>query len=356
MDNFSRIEQFQQLYKTRGVILLEDVLAPNLKILFCGTAVGNKSASTQTYYASPTNKFWHILYKVRLTPRQLERSEYDSVSTYGLGLTDLAKKKQGMDKKLNSSDFDRDALILKVKKYKPQVLCFNGKKAAKEFFGEKNVKYGFQDESLGSTKIFVTPSTSGAANAQWDEKWWFVLSDSVGSKFKRVTSDNYYKPDEICKFLGNLDVHTGQATSTTEIDFVNAVSGIELHYSIPLEIRNMFELSKALFAYGYLYYQFCSLAFEQGLKSLEALITYIYNLSGGSARTKRGLAPGLKYKIDYLFNKGNISEIQKERLNVYRNLRNMSFHPEYQQVLGHYVGYLEKLAEIMNEIWVATRV
>jgi TDG/mug DNA glycosylase family protein len=49
---------------------LRDVLQPNLKIVFCGMAVGKKSAELKAYYAQPGNKFWEVLYKVSSLPKK----------------------------------------------------------------------------------------------------------------------------------------------------------------------------------------------------------------------------------------------------------------------------------------------
>lgn len=61
-------------------------------------------------------------------------------------------------------------------KFKPRVLCFNGKNAAKQFFGRSKVDYGLQTERIGQTLIFVAPSTSGAAGRWWDITFWQELT------------------------------------------------------------------------------------------------------------------------------------------------------------------------------------
>lgn len=42
--------------------VLDDVLAPNLRVVFCGTAVGVRSAARGHYYAGPGNDFWRLLH------------------------------------------------------------------------------------------------------------------------------------------------------------------------------------------------------------------------------------------------------------------------------------------------------
>jgi TDG/mug DNA glycosylase family protein len=154
--------------------MLPDLLVSSLKIIFCGTAVGDKSALKQAYYAGPGNKFYKILYKTRLTNELLNPQEYPSLLKYRLGLTDLVKSKSGMDHTLSKEHFDIKSFETKILKYKPSIVCFNGKKAAEEFIG-RSVFYGLQSENVGNTILFVAPSTSGAANGHWDENYWFEL-------------------------------------------------------------------------------------------------------------------------------------------------------------------------------------
>lgn len=51
-------------------MILPDLLAPGLDIVFCGTAVGAESARRRAY-AGPGNAFWPTLAQVGLTPRRL---------------------------------------------------------------------------------------------------------------------------------------------------------------------------------------------------------------------------------------------------------------------------------------------
>jgi TDG/mug DNA glycosylase family protein len=91
--------------------VLPDVLAPGLRIVFCGTAVSATSAQLGAYYAGPGNKFWVTLCKVGLTPRQLRPEEYATITQYGLGLTDLAKSVAGCDAALEDRHFDRRGCV-----------------------------------------------------------------------------------------------------------------------------------------------------------------------------------------------------------------------------------------------------
>jgi TDG/mug DNA glycosylase family protein len=45
------------------VAVLEDLLAPGLSIVFCGTGAGRRSAELKAYYAGRGNRFWPTLFE-----------------------------------------------------------------------------------------------------------------------------------------------------------------------------------------------------------------------------------------------------------------------------------------------------
>ena len=159
--------------------MLEDLLTQDLLLVVCGSAAGRRSAELKQYYAGPGNKFWRTLAQIGLTPRELSPPEYELLLTFGIGLTDVVKGQSGSDRELDFSGGHSDVLRNKVLEYRPRYLCFNGKRAACEFFGRKQVRYGIQPESIATTGLFIAPSTSGAANASWDLSVWQRLADLV---------------------------------------------------------------------------------------------------------------------------------------------------------------------------------
>lgn len=162
-------------------MILQDLLKQSLDIVFCGTAVGTASAKRKAYYAGPGNQFYSILFKVGLTPMQLQPKEYTKLLEYNIGLTDMVKKVSGNDDELVESDFDVQGFKNSILKYQPKIVCFNGKKSASVFFDTKtkNVTYGMQSEKIGNTKLYVAPSTSGSAKRFWDESYWIGLKKSI---------------------------------------------------------------------------------------------------------------------------------------------------------------------------------
>ncbi len=156
--------------------MLNDVLAPGLKLVVCGTAAGKVSAARGEYYAGPGNKFWPVLFEVGLTPRRLVPHEYMELLTFGIGLTDVAKGQAGSDASIDFSLSNPENLLKKIQRFAPAILAFNGKKAAQVFLGQRRVELGLQSVQVGATRLFVAPSTSGAANGYWNADVWHKLA------------------------------------------------------------------------------------------------------------------------------------------------------------------------------------
>lgn len=160
---------------TENQHVLPDVLQPGLKLVFCGTAAGRRSAAEGAYYAHPGNLFWRALCEACLTPRRLTPPEFTLLPDYGIGLTDLAKHDAGNDNQLPADAFDVPALIAKIHAFSPRLLAFTSKHAARAVL-KRSVGYGLQIETLGCTRLFVLPSPSGQARGHWQLMPWQELA------------------------------------------------------------------------------------------------------------------------------------------------------------------------------------
>ena len=80
-----------------------------------------------------------------------------------------------MDHAIPNVGFDRSRLTNAVAKYEPKILAFTSKRAAKEFLGH-NVDYGPHQPKVGSTRLVVLTSPSGAARRYWDLAPWRELA------------------------------------------------------------------------------------------------------------------------------------------------------------------------------------
>ena len=155
---------------------LPDALLPGLDLVICGAAAGRRSAEVGAYYAGRGNRFWRILHDTGLTPRLLTPEEFRCLLDFGIGLTDLAKTASGSDAGIPLHAWDAEGLHRKIEAVRPRLLAFNGKNAAQRFIGARRVGYGLRKERIGDTRVFVAPSTSGAASGYWDPGPWRELA------------------------------------------------------------------------------------------------------------------------------------------------------------------------------------
>src|SRR5690606_34484442 len=133
-----------------------DLLAPGLALVFCGPALGRKSAAARAYYANTTNLFWRRAHGTGLTPVRLPTGEYARLLDYGIGLTDLAKHHFGNDAELPGDAFDPAVLREKMLRYRPAILAFTSKTGASAFLDRPTgrIPLGEQVERIGDTRLF----------------------------------------------------------------------------------------------------------------------------------------------------------------------------------------------------------
>jgi len=155
--------------------VLPDLLAPGLRLVFCGTAAGARSAAEGAYYAHPGNLFWRALFEAGFTPRLFAPADFPGLLSLGIGLTDLAKRHSGNDAQLPGDAFDAVALRRKVRRHRPRLLAFTSKNAARGALGHA-ADYGLQEEAFGDTRLFVLPSPSGQARGHWNLQPWLALA------------------------------------------------------------------------------------------------------------------------------------------------------------------------------------
>ena len=152
------------------------MLAPGLRIVFCGINPGFRSAQAGAHFANPHNDFWRLLHDAGLTPRLLAPEEQHTMLELGFGLTNAAYRTTRGSSDLRRGDFAGSAERLEriARELAPHVLAFVGKAAYEGVFRERPA-LGWQQRPLVDTRLFVLPSTSPAnAAVPYDERLrWF---------------------------------------------------------------------------------------------------------------------------------------------------------------------------------------
>ena len=159
--------------------MLPDHLRPDLKILFCGTAAGNNSATAGRYYANSGNKFWAMLAETGITPGLLSPDQDHLMPTLGFGLTDLAKGVSGMDRHIPKTAIVPARLAEIIETWRPRCVAFTGLGAAKKALLSRRVVEGRlpSDPRWPELVLWALQSTSGANNRHFTRTSWQSLAD-----------------------------------------------------------------------------------------------------------------------------------------------------------------------------------
>ncbi|WP_424214937.1 G/U mismatch-specific DNA glycosylase [Streptomyces sp. BI20] len=148
--------------------VLPDVIAPDLRVLFCGINPGLLSAATGHHFARPGNRFWPVLHLAGFTPRRFAPAEQEELLGLGLGVTNVVARASARADELSAEEFRAGgvALAARVAEFRPRWLAVVGVTAYRSAFGERRAVIGEQERTFGATRVWVLPNPSGL-NAGW---------------------------------------------------------------------------------------------------------------------------------------------------------------------------------------------
>jgi|SRR5688572_19068286 len=161
----------QQLIAAAGQ-KVPDVIAPNLKVLFCGINPGLYTAAVGHHFARPGNRFWPALFKSGFTDSLVSPFEERELVKSGIGISNVVPHATATAAELTREDFIAGgrALAAKVKRYRPQVVAILGVGAYRNAFAKPKAKIGEQPEGIHDARVWVLPNPSGLnANYQLPE-------------------------------------------------------------------------------------------------------------------------------------------------------------------------------------------
>ena len=143
--------------------VVPDVIAPDLAVLFCGINPGLYSAYTGHHFARPGNRFWPALHAGGFTDRLLSPDEERELLDRGYGITNVVNRASAAADELTLAELTAggERLRKKVKRYRPRYLAVLGVGAYRAAFDRPKAVLGLQEETIGSTKVWVLPNPSG---------------------------------------------------------------------------------------------------------------------------------------------------------------------------------------------------
>lgn len=143
--------------------MVEDILAPGLRVVFCGINPGLSSAGTGFPFAHPANRFWKVIYQAGFTDRQLKPQEAQHLLDYRCG---TVQANEVSKQELHAGG---RKLIEKIEDYQPQALAILGKQAYEQGFSQRGAQWGKQTLTIGSTQIWVLPNPSGLSRVSLEK-------------------------------------------------------------------------------------------------------------------------------------------------------------------------------------------
>jgi TDG/mug DNA glycosylase family protein len=140
-----------------------DVIAPGLKVLFCGINPGLYSGAVGHHFARPGNRFWKALCLAGSTPRLLLPSDERELLGLGFGITNLVGRATAAASEVARAELVAGvrALEAKAQHFHPRCVAVLGLGAYRTAFGRPRAGIGLQAERLGPSRLWVLPNPSG---------------------------------------------------------------------------------------------------------------------------------------------------------------------------------------------------
>ena len=150
---------------------VRDVIAPGLRVLFCGINPGLYTAAVGHHFARPGNRFWPALHAAGFTEHLLSPFEERQLLENGYGITNVVMRATATADELTREELllGGRALVRKVKRYKPVFLAVLGLGAYRAAWNDPKAGLGPQKRLIGQTTVWVLPNPSGL-NAHYQAK------------------------------------------------------------------------------------------------------------------------------------------------------------------------------------------
>lgn len=160
----------EELLAAAGKIV-PPVIAPDLRVLFCGINPGLYTAAVGHHFARPGNRFWPALHASGFTDRLLSPFEEHELLAHGYGITNVVERATATAAELSAGEYVEGGrkLAATVRRYRPGFLAVLGVGAYRTAFARPKASLGLQPETIGETSVWVLPNPSGL-NAHYQPK------------------------------------------------------------------------------------------------------------------------------------------------------------------------------------------
>ena len=154
---------------------VDDLVGPEMKLLFVGINPGLWTAAVGTHFAHPTNRFYPALAAAGITDYEVDRvggmtdADRAQLVARGIGITNLVRRATARASELSREELREggERLLRFVADHRPEAVAIAGISAYRDAFGERNAVLGRQPDTLDSATrwsdaaLWVVPNPSG---------------------------------------------------------------------------------------------------------------------------------------------------------------------------------------------------
>jgi double-stranded uracil-DNA glycosylase len=157
-------------YRGREV---DDLLGPELRLLFVGINPGLWTAAVQTHFAHPGNRFYPALLRAGIIERPvspaagMSEEDREHLRARGIGITNLVRRATARASEVSAAELQEggERLLQLVAERRPRVVAVAGITAYRLAFGERSATPGRQPAARAApwsgAALWVVPNPSG---------------------------------------------------------------------------------------------------------------------------------------------------------------------------------------------------
>jgi len=148
---------------------VDDLVAPDMRLLFVGINPGLWTAAVNTHFARPGNRFWPAMYLAGITGDEVDAADgltdaqRAALRAAGIGITNVVEVATARADELTRDQFVAGGQRLRefVRAHRPAVVAVLGVTAFREAFDAPKASIGPHAEPFEGAGLWVLPNPSG---------------------------------------------------------------------------------------------------------------------------------------------------------------------------------------------------
>jgi TDG/mug DNA glycosylase family protein len=149
--------------------VVDDLLGPDLRLLFVGINPGLWTAAANAHFARPGNRFWPALHGAGITAHVVDASagmppaDAEELAQRGVGITNLVARATARADEVSAEELRAGGRRLEdlVVRRRPAVVAVLGVTAYRTAFDRRRAVAGRQPDRLAGAELWVLPNPSG---------------------------------------------------------------------------------------------------------------------------------------------------------------------------------------------------